>query len=103
MSAKNIVQFVVIRGDLSKVQNWPSGAIIAQACHACVAVIHKHYSDPDTQAYLHDIENMHKIVLEVSLFSNRTQGAILLLLVIPKIIARIAGDFDSCQSKSVDL
>lgn len=62
----NVVQYVLVRGDLSRVLNWPSGAVIAQACHACVAVIHTHYADPDTQAYLKDLGNMHKVVLEVS-------------------------------------
>lgn len=63
----NVVQYVLVRGDLTRVLKWPSGAVMAQACHACVAVVHTYYSDPDTQAYLKDLGSMHKVVLEVSL------------------------------------
>jgi len=62
----NVVQYVLVRGDLTRTLKWPSGAVMAQACHACVAVVHTYYSDPDTQAYLKDLENMHKVILEVS-------------------------------------
>lgn len=63
----NVVQYVLVRGDLTRTLKWPSGAVIAQACHACVAAVHTYYSDPDTRAYLEDLGNMHKVVLEVSL------------------------------------
>lgn len=62
----NLVQYVLVRGDLTRMLKWPSGAVMAQACHACVAVTHTYYSDPDTQAYIKDLENMHKVILEVS-------------------------------------
>lgn len=62
----NLVQYVLVRGDLTRTLKWPSGAVMAQACHACVAVTHTYYSDPDTQSYLKDLGNMHKVVLEVS-------------------------------------
>lgn len=62
----NLVQYVLVRGDLTRTLKWPSGAVMAQACHACVAVVHTYYSDPDMQAYLKDLGNMHKVVLEVS-------------------------------------
>lgn len=62
----NVVQYVLVRGDLARTLKWPSGAVMAQACHACVAVVHTYYSDPDTQAYLKDLGNMHKVILEVS-------------------------------------
>jgi len=61
-----LVQYVLVRGDLARTLRWPSGAVIAQACHACVAVTHAYYSDPDTRAYLEDLGNMRKVVLEVS-------------------------------------
>ncbi|XP_063227876.1 putative peptidyl-tRNA hydrolase PTRHD1 [Bacillus rossius redtenbacheri] len=64
MSAK-LVQYVVVRKDLLKALKWPVGAVIAQACHACCAVIHLYYTDNNTQEYLKDLDNMHKIVLEV--------------------------------------
>ena len=61
-----MVQYVVVRGDLIKVLKWPTGALVAQACHACSAVIHLFHDDPNTKAYLSDLDNMHKVVLEVS-------------------------------------
>lgn len=61
-----LVQYVIVRGDLSKTMQWPLGAVIAQSCHACTAVIHKFYNDEYTQQYLADLDNMHKVVLEIS-------------------------------------
>ena len=63
-----IVQYVVVRGDLVKVQKWPLGALIAQACHASSAAIHLFYDAQHTQQYLSDLDRMHKVVLEVSVF-----------------------------------
>lgn len=63
-----IVQYVIVRGDLIKALEWPLGAVIAQACHACSAVTHLFHEDPDTQTYLSDLDNMHKVVLEVSIY-----------------------------------
>ncbi|XP_046396604.1 putative peptidyl-tRNA hydrolase PTRHD1 [Ischnura elegans] len=62
--AKNLVQYVVVRGDLATALKWPYGAIIAQACHACVAVTHLFYEDQNTKDYLSDLDNMHKVVLQ---------------------------------------
>ncbi|XP_072398232.1 putative peptidyl-tRNA hydrolase PTRHD1 [Diabrotica undecimpunctata] len=64
MSAANIVQYVIVRGDLLKALEWPAGAVIAQACHAVTAVTHLFYEDEFTQRYLKDLDNMHKVVLE---------------------------------------
>ncbi|KAG5891170.1 hypothetical protein JTB14_000558 [Gonioctena quinquepunctata] len=64
MSVSNIVQYVVVRGDLLKELKWPVGAIIAQACHAVSAVTHLFHKDEHTQKYLEDLDNMHKVVLE---------------------------------------
>ncbi|XP_071451640.1 putative peptidyl-tRNA hydrolase PTRHD1 [Hetaerina americana] len=61
----NLVQYVVVRGDLSTSLKWPYGAIIAQACHACVSVTHMFYHDQNTKDYLTDLDNMHKVVLQV--------------------------------------
>ena len=63
--AASMVQYVVVRGDLLHVLKWPTGAVIAQACHACSAVVHLFREDPNTQRYMSDIDNMHKVVLEV--------------------------------------
>lgn len=61
-----IVQYVLVRSDLCKSLNWPVGALLAQACHATTAVIHLFYEHEDTQKYLKDLDNMHKIVLGVA-------------------------------------
>lgn len=65
----DIVQYVLIRGDL-KTMGWPLGAIIAQACHACTAVTHLFYNDNYTQAYLANLDSMHKVILEVRIYEN---------------------------------
>lgn len=65
-----IIQYVVVRGDLLKTMGWPIGAVIAQACHASTAVTHLFYNDNYTQAYLADLDRMHKVVLEVSVPRN---------------------------------
>ncbi|XP_005103317.1 putative peptidyl-tRNA hydrolase PTRHD1 [Aplysia californica] len=64
MAASPIVQYVVIRSDLVSKLKWPTGALIAQACHACTAVTHLYYKDEATQEYLADLDRMHKIILE---------------------------------------
>lgn len=59
-----VVQYIVVRKDLITDLQWPFGAVVAQACHAVTAVTHLFYDDPDTQKYLQDLDNMHKVVLE---------------------------------------
>jgi len=54
-----IVQYIVVRRDL----NWPLGALIGQGCHASVAATHLWHGHEHTQAYLKDLDNMHKVVL----------------------------------------
>lgn len=66
--ATSIVQYVIVRGDLFRSMNWPVGAIIAQACHACCAVTHLYHDDEHMKTYLADLDNMHKVVLEVYRF-----------------------------------
>jgi peptidyl-tRNA hydrolase len=56
-----IVQYIAIRSDLK----WPKGALIAQSCHASLAAVHLNYLDPETVAYLNNLESMHKIVVGV--------------------------------------
>lgn len=62
-----LVQYVIVRSDLIKSCKWRVGAVIAQACHATSAVLHLFYEDSHTQAYLKDVDRMHKIILEVRL------------------------------------
>jgi len=61
MSSPVIVQYVVVRSDLS----WPLGALIAQACHASSAAIAVALQgqDPVTLDYVKDLDSMHKVVL----------------------------------------
>lgn len=65
-TSKRLVQYVIVRSDLIHALSWPLGAVITQACHAATAAIHLHYSDPDTQEYLAELDSMHKVVLQVS-------------------------------------
>ncbi|XP_056125203.1 putative peptidyl-tRNA hydrolase PTRHD1 [Rhinichthys klamathensis goyatoka] len=63
-TSKRLVQYVIVRSDLIHALSWPLGAVITQACHAATAAIHLHYSDPDTQEYLAELDSMHKVVLQ---------------------------------------
>ncbi|KAI5094366.1 putative peptidyl-tRNA hydrolase PTRHD1 [Silurus meridionalis] len=72
-ATKRLVQYVVVRSDLIHGLSWPLGAVITQACHAATAVIHVNYSDPDTQEYLADLDNMHKVVLQATDEASLTQ------------------------------
>lgn len=63
MDKLQLVQYVIVRGDLATNLNWPLGAIIAQCCHAATAVCHLNREDAAVQAYFADLDNMHKVVL----------------------------------------
>ncbi|KAI5750140.1 hypothetical protein M8J76_013156 [Diaphorina citri] len=65
----NIVQYILVRGDLISKLEWPLGAVVAQACHASSAAIHLFYDDPVTQSYLKDLDNMHKVPHEQELLA----------------------------------
>lgn len=60
-----LVQYVIVNSDIVRSLNWPLGAVIAQCCHATTAVAQIHKDDDATVAYFNDIDNMHKVVLEV--------------------------------------
>lgn len=64
---ERIVQYVIVRGDLSKSLQWPLGAVIAQCCHATTAICNETVNDTETKEYFNDMDNMHKVVLEVIL------------------------------------
>ena len=64
-----VVQYIAVRSDLK----WPKGALIAQACHASIAAMHLNYTDPETVAYLKDLDSMHKIVVGVPSESELVQ------------------------------
>ncbi|GAV05642.1 hypothetical protein RvY_15742 [Ramazzottius varieornatus] len=57
-----MIQYIVIRGDLK----WPTGALIAQGCHAATAVMHLFRDDAETRNYLTDLDRMHKCVLKAA-------------------------------------
>ena len=65
--AAPIVQYILIRSDLSTILKWPTGAVIAQACHACTATTHLFHDDVHTKSYVKDLDRMHKVILEVNL------------------------------------
>lgn len=67
--SNSIVQYVLLRSDLLKELGWSIGALVAQACHASTAVLHLYREDENTIKYLNDLDNMHKVVLEVNIFS----------------------------------
>lgn len=60
-----LVQYIIVNGSIHRKLNWPIGAIIAQCCHAATAVGHLYADDADTATYYKDLDNMHKVVLEV--------------------------------------
>lgn len=64
--ASGFIQYIALRGDLLRVEKWPIGAMVTQACHASAAALHQFRDDSNTQQYLKDLDNMRKVVLEVS-------------------------------------
>ena len=65
MTSNQLVQYVVVRGDLLRLLSWPTGAVIAQACRASTAALWSHCNDPNTIAYTNELDDMHQVVLEV--------------------------------------
>jgi len=63
-TSAQLVQYVVVRGDLLRFLSWPTGAVIAQACHASTAILWMHRNDSNTLQYTTDLDNMHKVILE---------------------------------------
>eukprot|EP01070_Trichotokara_eunicae_P000906 Trichotokara_eunicae@DN1333_c0_g1_i1.p1 len=58
---EELVQYIIVRNDLTE---WPSGALIAQACHASIAAIYENYNEPNTQSYLKNLPTMNKRVVQ---------------------------------------
>ncbi|XP_032880973.1 putative peptidyl-tRNA hydrolase PTRHD1 [Amblyraja radiata] len=61
--APRIVQYVVLRADL-RAPAWTRGALVAQACHACLAAVHLSREQADTQRYLEQLDSMATVVLQ---------------------------------------
>lgn len=72
---ERIVQYIIVRGDLTKSLQWPVGAVIAQCCHATTAICNETVTDSETKEYFNDMDNMHKVVLEVSVSQIRSNIA----------------------------
>ena len=70
--SSQLVQYVIVRGDLLRLLSWPTGAVIAQACHASTAVLWTYHNDPHTIEYTSELDHMHKVVLEVRHAMNVT-------------------------------
>ena len=62
-----IVQYVVVRKDLSKSLKWTTGPIMAQACHASCAALWLSRGSRLTQAYCSEdaIDDMTKVMMEI--------------------------------------
>ena len=79
-----LVQYIAVRGDL--VKEWPLGAIVAQACHACTAALHSFREDPHTIEYLSDLDRMHKVVLSVSVCDGNQACSIMYVVTLVRIL-----------------
>ncbi|SCP05158.1 peptidyl-tRNA hydrolase PTRHD1, putative [Plasmodium ovale] len=66
MQENTIVQYVLVNKEILD-KKWPLGSIIAQACHACIAVIAENFDDQVVKEYVspENINNMHKVILKI--------------------------------------
>ncbi|KJP86951.1 hypothetical protein AK88_03350 [Plasmodium fragile] len=66
MQENPIVQYILVNKEILD-KKWPLGSVIAQACHACVAVIAENQEDQVVKEYLcaEKINNMHKVILRI--------------------------------------
>jgi peptidyl-tRNA hydrolase len=55
-----LLQYVVLRKDLG----WPTGALVAQGCHACVAAVWLSRESEETKEYCAAADSMRKVTLE---------------------------------------
>eukprot|EP00123_Amoebidium_parasiticum_P015843 comp23172_c0_seq1/m.37525 comp23172_c0_seq1/g.37525 ORF comp23172_c0_seq1/g.37525 comp23172_c0_seq1/m.37525 type:complete len:143 (-) comp23172_c0_seq1:108-536(-) len=65
MASALLVQYVVVRRDLLKTLNWPTGSVIAQGCHAATAALFQDPTHPSVREYVSHLDHMTKVVLEV--------------------------------------
>lgn len=67
MQENKIIQYILINKEIID-KKWTLGAIIAQACHACVAVIAENLEDNVVKEYIapENLNDMHKVVLQVN-------------------------------------
>ncbi|KAI0628967.1 peptidyl-tRNA hydrolase II [Trametes polyzona] len=57
---------IVVRRDLLEAEGWGVGPLMAQVAHATSAVLHETRDLPETKAYLDDLKNMRKVVLQTA-------------------------------------
>ncbi|KAI0333011.1 peptidyl-tRNA hydrolase II [Cubamyces sp. BRFM 1775] len=61
-----LVMQIIVRRDLLNAEGWGVGPLMAQVAHATSAVLHETRDRPDTQAYLGDLMNMRKVVMQTN-------------------------------------
>ncbi|KYO01800.1 conserved protein, unknown function [Plasmodium gaboni] len=66
MNENPIIQYILVNKEIID-KKWPLGSVIAQACHACIAVIAENMDDQIVKDYLspEHINNMHKVILKI--------------------------------------
>ncbi|KIP11335.1 hypothetical protein PHLGIDRAFT_18056 [Phlebiopsis gigantea 11061_1 CR5-6] len=57
---------IVVRRDLLEAEGWGVGPLMAQVAHATAAVLHETKDAADTLAYMDDLKNMRKAVLQTT-------------------------------------
>lgn len=67
MQENKIIQYILINKEIID-KKWTLGSIIAQGCHACVAVIAENLEDDLVKEYIkcEHLNDMHKIVLQIN-------------------------------------
>ena len=77
---ETLVQYIVMRSDLTKQHKWSSGSLIANGSHAAVAVIAEGWQDKNVQQYVTggDGKQMHTVVLAASDEKELLDTAVLL-------------------------
>lgn len=74
-----LVQYIILRKDLTKKPfSWPAGSQIAQACHVVSKTLWELKDEPNVQAYMADIDNMHKVTLAAQ-DEDELKGVIVIL------------------------
>ncbi|RPD57740.1 peptidyl-tRNA hydrolase II [Lentinus tigrinus ALCF2SS1-7] len=61
-----LVMQIVVRRDLLDAEGWGVGPLMAQVAHATSAVLHETRERPETQAYMDDLKNMRKVVMQTT-------------------------------------
>ncbi|KAI0741145.1 peptidyl-tRNA hydrolase II [Earliella scabrosa] len=61
-----LVMQIIVRRDLLDAEGWGVGPLMAQVAHATSAILHESRERPETQAYLDDLKNMRKVVMQTA-------------------------------------